>query len=117
MGCMTDLQLIDWFIDSGGASMPDPRIFRHIMQRGLLWVVNTGLKGSHDEQKAIVRARLSTTGRYTGDPEIEHIAACVERIKAVQKEVASVDPTDASRVIELCGRLARLSKELIDFYK
>lgn len=114
--CMTDLELLDFFIDEC-TSFIDPRIYRHISNRGLSWIIKTGLTNSREENRAIVRARLASTGRYIGHPEIEHIAAVVDRIKATQKEISTVDPTDPKRLIELAARLSSLSEEVANFYK
>lgn len=112
---MNDLELLDFYVDECG-SFIDPRIFRHIQNRGLTYIVNTGLVGSKREKKSIIRARLHSTGRYTGDPEIERVAATIHRIKTTQAEIYHLDPTDAHTMKSLSERMSVLVRDLLEFY-
>lgn len=113
---LTDLELLDFYVEECYAFI-DPRIFRHVNARGLYHIIDIGKTGSKAEMKAIIRAKLHLAGRYTGDPEIEAIAAVIYRIKTTQAEIFHLDPTDGYAMKSLAERMAGLADQLINFYE
>jgi len=112
---MTDLELLDFYADHCSPFI-DPRIFRHVKSRGLVWAVYDLPKGI-EAKKSIIRARLSQTGQYTGDPVIEKISGVIDRIKETQKEIQGLKPTDVEDLFVLGKRLNTLSAQVINFMK
>jgi len=113
----SDLELIDHFIDMGGLQHPDPFIFRVIISRGLLQLVNMGLGSNKDEAKAIVRSRLARQNKYIGDPVIEKIAFINDRIDILKNTIYNVKAGEPAKLIELAEALIKLNNELLDFFK
>lgn len=112
---LSDLEIIDRFIEKGMYPFIDPRLFRHICRRGLAHLVHD-LPRSAKKARAIVRARLSREGKYTGDEEIERIASLVDRIGNLQKDLCAIRPTDAEAIRDQALTLVELSERLLDFY-
>jgi len=112
---MSDLELLDLYCETCFPFI-DPRVINPIQQRGLYSIIST-LSGTLAERKAEVRAKLSQSGKYTGDPEIEQIASIVERIKRVQKQIAVADPAQANNIIMLCETLTNVAGRLQNFYE
>lgn len=117
MDAMTDLELIDYWIESGCAHFPDPRMFRHINSRGLYGVIDRLEGRTHEQMKASARARMAARGKYTGDPEIEAVASLMDRIGGVQKQLCRIKPSEAEQIKETAERLAVLANQLLNYFE
>jgi len=113
---MTDIQLLDKYCDTC-LDFIHPVIYRDVESRGLAPFVNKIGTLSPKEAKAIVRARLSATGRYTGDAEIEQIASVVDMLNHLKSKISGTNSTNAIEMLSISNEIAKYSKLLIDFYK
>ena len=112
---MSDLELLDHYCETCSVFI-DPRIFRHVAARGLVWAVNDLGRDSR-ENKALVRAKLASAGRYTGDPEIEQVASMIDRIQALQNRISKTKASDAREIRDLAEALQNVAQLLVDYYK
>ena len=120
---MSDLELLDHYCETCSV-FTDPRIFRHVAARGLVWAVNDLGRGSR-ENKALVRAKLlarptvggASAGRYTGDPEIEQVASMIDRIQALKNHISRTKASDAREIRDLAEALQNVAQQLVDYYK
>jgi hypothetical protein len=113
-GELTDIELLDLLIDTDVVG-PDPRYLSEVRNRGLLWAVNW-VRGTKAEQKAQVRANLATTGRYSGDPEIEQIADIIDRIRGIQLLIQKCKSTNTKMLANLANDLKSLADGVNNFY-
>lgn len=113
---MTDLQLLDKYCDTC-LDFIHPTIYREIERRGLVSSINRIGTLVPAEAKAIIRARLSKNGRYTGDPEIEQIASVIDRLEALRSQLVSINITSAFEIKAIADEMAEHSQFLIDYYK
>ena len=84
--------------------------------KSLKWVV-IGLGCDPQENKALVRAKLTTVDPYAGDPEIEQVASMVDRIKVLQAQIGKTEATDAQQIRDLAETLQLVANLLLDYYK
>ena len=112
---MSDLELLDHYCETCSV-FTDPRIFRHVAARGLVWAVNDLGRDSR-ENKALVRAKLASAGRYTGDPEIEQVASMIDRIQALKNHISRTKASDAREIRDLAEALQNVAQQLVDYYK
>lgn len=112
----SDLELLDQYCEQCMAFI-NPFIFNQIRNRGLLWVINTGLPNKTDEAKAVVRTRLASVKKYFGDEEISQIASKVSRIEALRDRLTKERAGDVAVTIPILEEMLSLSAEIRDWYK
>lgn len=112
---MTDLQLIDKFCEEC-QDFIDPRIFREIEKRGLVWAVNKLPQGV-EESKAVIRARFAKKGRCFGDDEIDQIANTVIRIETLRDRLNKISMTEPHKVMPILNEMMTHSQFVRDYLK
>lgn len=112
---MTDLQIVDKYIEGRGPFI-NPTAFNAIRNRGLVSIIDR-LPNDNEEAKAIARARLSKTGKYTGDVEIESIAFIVYRLEDLRDTLAKTSMTEVETVLNIIAEIKEKTEELKNYLK
>lgn len=94
----------------------DPFLFNDLRGRGLVWAVDR-LQGGTSERKAAAYGRLLLAGKVFGDEQIDGIAEHIERVKALQRELAQTGPTEALTLIKLSGELVFHAQAISDYFR
>lgn len=110
----SDWRLIQHYLDECGRFI-NPALFNALRGRGLVWVVDR-LRGSTAEQKATAYGRLLKAGKVYGEEQIDGVAAHIERVKALQAQVAATDPTDSAALVKLAAELTFQALAVSDFF-
>ena len=113
----TDLEVVYAYAEQCSAFI-DPVLFCEIKVRGLYPIVNK-LKGrTKEDRRANAYARLAQSGRMvpTNDDEIDRVQSLVNHIAKLQKELASIQPTEAEKIVEVVEKLRKGAQRLIDYY-
>ena len=113
---MSDLEFLDKYVESNLVFI-DPRDWREIRNRGLVWVVNDLHTQDVKEAKSIVRAKLSTAGKYSDDPHIQLIASKIDRMKFLRKELIKTNVADPTHYMHLLDKMTELAEDIRTFYE
>lgn len=112
---MTDIELLDKFCETC-LEYIQPATFRIIEKRGLAHIVNR-LPQDINEAKAIVRGRLSKSGRYIGDPQIEQIADVIARLDQLRNELKILNLADVHKTLPVLQEMTDHSRFLKEYFK
>jgi hypothetical protein len=112
---MNDVEFIDHWIEN--SAFIDPVLFRELQSRRLTSIVNLLPGANTAEKKSSARVRLAKAGIYLGEPEIETIAAEIERVKSLQKQIAGADPADPTALIKLIDTMKAHLVFVKDYFK
>ena len=111
---ITDLELLDKYCEECLAFI-DPFLFREVERRGLYSYINR-LPAGVANAKATIRARLSQSGRYVGDPEMEQLAGWVSRLEFLRQSLLSLNMADSFVVAPVLIEMTELTHRLTHYY-
>ena len=112
---MNDIEFIDHWIEN--SAFVDPVLFKELQSRRLTNIVNLLPGANTAEKKASARVRMAKAGIYLGEPDIETIAAEIERVKTLQKQIAGADPADPAALIKLIDTMKAHLIYIKDYFK
>ena len=112
---LSDWAIIQLYIEKCSAYI-DPLLFNDLRARGLVWAVDR-LPGNLEERKAAAYGRLLKAGKVFGDEQIDGVAAHIERVKDLQKELAHAQPTESARLVKLSADLTFHAQAISEFFR
>jgi hypothetical protein len=112
---MSDLELVNLYCEQC-LEFIDPRIFREVSHRGLLFALDDLPKKKH-EAKAVAYGRLLKRKRVFNDAEIDYISGLIFRQESLKKQLAITDVTECHRIRMLLEKMQAINFEMVEYFK